>query len=59
MLFLLARMFYADGLVGSLSALWYIRRRYIWNDVLGNTKFGIAMNIFAGLGAFVFAWVED
>ena len=22
-------------------------------------KFGIAMNIFAGLGAFVFAWVED
>ena len=59
MLFLLARMFYADGLLvvfqfGGIYAAGTFGMTF--SEIL---KFGIAMNIFAGLGAFVFAWVED
>ena len=59
MLFLLARMFYADGLLvvfqfGGIYAAGTFGMTF--SEIL---KFGIAMNIFAGLGAFAFAWVED
>ena len=59
MLFLLARMFYADGLLvvfqfGGIYAAGTFGMTF--SEIL---QFGIAMNIFAGLGAFVFAWVED
>ncbi|MEC8235235.1 MAG: MFS transporter [Pseudomonadota bacterium] len=59
MLFLLSRMFYADGLLvvfqfGGIYAAGTFGMTF--SEIL---KFGIAMNIFAGLGAFVFAWVED
>ena len=58
MLFLLARMFYADGLLvvfqfGGIYAAGTFGMTF--SEIL---QFGIAMNIFAGLGAFVFAWVE-
>ena len=59
MIFLLARMFYADGLLivfqfGGIYAAGTFGMTF--EEIL---KFGIAMNIFAGLGAFFFAWFED
>lgn len=59
MVFLVARMFYADGLLvvfqfGGIYAAGTFGMTF--DEIL---KFGIAMNILAGLGAFVFAWVED
>ncbi len=57
--FLLARMLYADGLVvlfqfGGLYAAGTFGMNF--SEII---QFGIAMNISAGLGAFVFAWLDD
>ncbi|MBH68581.1 MAG: MFS transporter [Rhodospirillaceae bacterium] len=59
LLFLLARMLYADGLLvvfqfGGLYAAGTFGMSF--DDIL---KFGIAMNISAGVGAFFFAWWDD
>ena len=58
-LFLLARMIYADGLAtlfqfGGLYAAGTFGMSFA--EII---QFGIAMNITAGLGAFVFAWLDD
>jgi UMF1 family MFS transporter len=58
-MFLLARMIYVDGLAtlfqfGGLYAAGTFGMSF---DAI--IKFGIAMNVAAGAGAFGFAWVED
>ena len=58
MLFLLENVL-CRWLTGSISVWWYIRAGTFGMTFSEILKFGIAMNIFAGLGAFVFAWVED
>lgn len=57
--FLLARLFYIDGLntifaFGGIYAAGTFHMSFA--EVI---KFGIAMNIFAGIGAIVFAWLDD
>ena len=57
--FLLARMFYADGL-NTLFAFGGIYAAGTFNLTFDELIiFGIAMNITAGLGAFAFAWLDD
>lgn len=58
-LFLLAHMVYADG----LNTLFAIGGIYVavtfgmeFDEIL---LFGIAMNVFAGVGAFAFGWIDD
>jgi UMF1 family MFS transporter len=58
-LFLIARMIYADGLatvfvVGGVYAAGAFHMEFA--DVI---KFGILLNVTAGIGAFCFAWVDD
>ena len=57
--FLLAQMFYADGLVtifvfGGIYAVGAFRM-----TLAEVTRFGILLNVTAGLGAFGFAWLDD
>lgn len=59
MVFLLARMLYADGLAtlfqfGGLYAAGTFGMSFA--EII---QFGIAMNVTAGFGAFCFAWVDD
>ncbi|MAH85424.1 MAG: MFS transporter [Rhodospirillaceae bacterium TMED8] len=57
--FLAARMFYTDGL-NTLFAFGGIYAAGTFSMTLEEVIiFGIAMNCFAGLGAFMFAWVDD
>lgn len=57
--FLLARMFYTDGLV-TLFAFGGIYAAGTFGMSFAEIiQFGIAMNVTAGLGAFLFAWVDD
>lgn len=58
-LYLLAHMVYADG----LNTLFAIGGIYVavtfgmdFDEIL---IFGIAMNVFAGIGAFAFGWIDD
>jgi UMF1 family MFS transporter len=58
-LFLIARMFYVDGLAtlfqfGGLYAAGTFGMSFA--EII---QFGIAMNVTAGIGAFAFAWLED
>jgi len=58
-LFLLARMIYTDGLntmfsVGGIYAA--VTFGMTFDEIL---LFGIALNVTAGIGAFVFGWVDD
>lgn len=58
-LFLIARMFFADG----LTTLFVFGGIYAAGEFHLTTaeivKFGIAMNISAGIGAVAFAWLDD
>ena len=57
--FLLARMLYADGLV-TLFAFGGIYAAGTFGMDTGEViKFGIALNVTAGLGALAFAWADD
>jgi len=57
--FLVARMFYADGLV-TLFAFGGIYAAGTFGMPFEEVMlFGIALNVTAGLGAFVFAWADD
>jgi UMF1 family MFS transporter len=57
--FLVARMFYADGLV-TLFAVGGIYAAGTFGMTFGEVvQFGIALNVTAGLGAFAFAWADD
>ncbi len=57
--FLIARMFYIDGL-NTLFAFGGIYAAGTFGmDVAGVIAFGIALNVTAGLGALVFAWIDD
>ncbi len=57
--FLVARMFYADGLV-TLFAVGGIYAAGTFGMSFGEViQFGIALNVTAGIGAFVFAWADD
>jgi len=57
--FLIARMFYADGLV-TLFAVGGIYAAGTFGMSFGEVvQFGIALNVTAGFGAFVFAWADD
>ena len=57
--FLIARMFYADGLV-TLFAVGGIYAAGTFGMTFGEVvQFGIALNVTAGLGAFAFAWADD
>jgi UMF1 family MFS transporter len=57
--FLMARMFYADGLV-TLFAVGGIYAAGTFGMTFGEVvQFGIALNVTAGLGAFAFAWADD
>lgn len=57
--FLVARMFYADGLV-TLFAVGGIYAAGTFGMDFGEVvQFGIALNLMAGLGALAFAWVDD
>lgn len=57
--FLLARMFYTDGLV-TLFAFGGIYAAGTFGMSFAEIiQFGIAMNVTAGLGAFLFAWIDD
>jgi len=57
--FLVARMFYADGLV-TLFAVGGIYAAGTFGMSFGEVvQFGIALNVTAGLGAFAFAWADD
>ena len=58
-LFLIARMLYTDGL-GTLFAFGGIYAAGTFGMGLGDViKFGIALNVTAGLGAVGFAWLDD
>lgn len=58
-LFLIARMIYIDGL-GTLFAFGGIYAAGTFGmDLAGVIKFGIALNVTAGLGAAAFAWIDD
>lgn len=57
--FLIARMFYADGLV-TLFAVGGIYAAGTFGMSFGEViQFGIALNVTAGLGALAFAWADD
>lgn len=57
--FLIARMLYADGLV-TLFAVGGIYAAGTFGMDFGEVvRFGIALNITAGLGALAFAWADD
>lgn len=57
--FLIARMFYADGLV-TLFAVGGIYAAGTFGMDFGEVvQFGIALNVTAGLGALAFAWADD
>lgn len=57
--FLIARMFYIDGL-GTLFAFGGIYAAGSFGMTLADViKFGIALNVTAGLGAAAFAWMDD
>ncbi|MBU0725719.1 MAG: MFS transporter [Alphaproteobacteria bacterium] len=57
--FLLARMFYVDGLT-TLFAFGGIYAAGTFGMSFAEIiQFGIAMNVTAGLGAFLFAWIDD
>ena len=57
--FLVARMFYADGLV-TLFAVGGIYAAGTFGMDFGEVvQFGIALNVTAGLGALGFAWADD
>lgn len=57
--FLVARMFYADGLV-TLFAMGGIYAAGTFGMDFGEVvQFGIALNVTAGIGAFAFAWLDD
>lgn len=57
--FLLAHMIYADGLA-TLFAFGGVYAAGTFGMSLAETvRFGIALNIAAGLGAFAFGWVDD
>ncbi|MDH3230439.1 MAG: MFS transporter [Alphaproteobacteria bacterium] len=57
--FLVARMFYADGLV-TLFAVGGIYAAGTFGMTFGEVvQFGIALNVTAGIGAFAFAWADD
>ncbi len=57
--FLVARMFYADGLV-TLFAVGGIYAAGTFGMDFGEViQFGIALNVTAGLGSLAFAWADD
>jgi MFS transporter, UMF1 family len=59
LLFLIARMVYTDGL-NTLFAFGGIYAAGTFGmDMAGVIKFGILLNVTAGLGALAFAWVDD
>jgi MFS transporter, UMF1 family len=59
MLFLIARMVYTDGL-NTLFAFGGIYAAGTFGmDMAGVIKFGILLNVTAGIGALAFAWVDD
>jgi UMF1 family MFS transporter len=59
MLFLIARMIYTDGL-NTLFAFGGIYAAGTFGmDMAGVIKFGILLNVTAGLGALAFAWIDD
>jgi UMF1 family MFS transporter len=57
--FLLARLFYNDGLV-TLFAVGGIYAKTTFGMTTAEVlQFGVAINVTAGLGAFAFAWIDD
>lgn len=57
--FLIARMFYIDGL-NTLFAFGAIFAAGTFGMSLAEVLyFGVALNVSAGIGAFVFAWIDD
>ncbi len=57
--FLLARLFYIDGL-NTVFAFGGIYAGGTFHMTMSQIiEFGIAMNVSAGIGAFIFAWVDD
>lgn len=58
-MFLLARMIYVDGLVTLFQFGGLYAAGTFGMSFAAIIKFGIAMNVAAGAGAFGFAWVED
>jgi len=57
--FLVARMLYADGLATLFQFGGLYAAGTFGMDFSEIIKFGIAMNITAGVGAFAFAWLDD
>jgi len=57
--FLIARMFYADGLVTLFAMGGIYAAGTFGMEFAEVVKFGIALNVTAGLGAFAFAWADD
>lgn len=57
--FLLARMFYTDGLVTLFAFGGIYAAGTFGMSFTEIIQFGIAMNVTAGLGAFLFAWIDD
>ena len=57
--FLLARLFYNDGLV-TLFAVGGIYAKTTFGMTTAEVlQFGVGINVTAGLGAFAFAWIDD
>lgn len=57
--FLIARMIYVDGLATLFQFGGLYAAGTFGMDFAEIIQFGIAMNVTAGIGAFVFAWLED
>jgi UMF1 family MFS transporter len=57
--FLLAQMFYADGLFAIFAFGGVYAAGAFGMSLAQVTSFGILLNVTAGLGAFLFAWVDD
>lgn len=59
LIFLLARMFYIDGLI-TIFAFGGIYAAGVFHMTIAEViQFGIAMNVAAGIGAAIFGWVDD
>lgn len=59
LIFLIARMFYIDGLITVFSFGGIYAAGQFNMPISEVIQFGIAMNIAAGLGAAIFGWLDD
>ncbi len=59
LIFLIARMFYIDGLITIFSFGGIYAAGQFHMSIAEVIQFGIAMNVAAGIGAAIFGWLDD